>query len=133
MRFFPMHAVTHSLGALAIFSGVYLVQGAFTACTAARPAERRDKLFSAMTAVVCWFSGREFRDYQKLGQWDSWGFFPPVILAVLLYIAGIAFSPAATDTESARHAAQSADTAATVVLKVFPPQNVQRSAPVVAL
>ena len=123
-----MQALTHSGGAVVIFSVVYVVQNV------ARPqAARRDKLFSAMTAVVCWFSGREFRDYQKLGQWDSWGFFPPVILAVLLYIAGIAFSPAATDTESARHAAQSADTAATVVLKVFPPQNVQRSAPVVAL
>jgi hypothetical protein len=39
----------------------------------------------------------------------------------------------ATDTESAGHAAQSADTAATVVLKVFSAQNVQGSAPVVAL
>jgi hypothetical protein len=39
----------------------------------------------------------------------------------------------ATDRESAGHAAQSADAAATVVLKVFSGQNVQGSEPFVFL
>jgi hypothetical protein len=39
----------------------------------------------------------------------------------------------ARDTEFAGHAAQSADAAATVVLKVFSAQNVQSSEPVVFL
>jgi len=80
-----MQALTHSGGAVVIFSVVYVVQNV------ARPqAARRDKLFSAMAAVVCWFCGREFRDYEKQDTrprvWDYWGFFPPVILAVLLNI-----------------------------------------------
>ena len=79
------HGVVHGLWAAAIFGGVFLLRR--SACAErARDAEgaRRDAAFSAAGAAIFFFCGREFRDYEKLGEWDWVGLFAPIAVALVL-------------------------------------------------
>jgi hypothetical protein len=49
-------------------------------------------MFCAAACVIFFYSGREFRDAEKLGYWDAPGFWWPVGGALVLYAAAFLLS-----------------------------------------
>ena len=48
------------------------------ACLLARAGQQRADAFCASACAIFFYSGREFRDAEKLGYWDAPGFWWPV-------------------------------------------------------
>ena len=70
------HEVQHSIGALGIFITSFSVIKLFSL-------HYLDLLF-ATSLPIMYFAGREFRDYEKSGNMDTWGLLAPVILSLTL-------------------------------------------------
>ena len=49
-------------------------------------------MFCAAACVIFFYSGREFRDAEKLGYWDAPGFWWPVGGALILYAVAVCVS-----------------------------------------
>ena len=70
------YQIQHSLGALLIFIISLPVTKLF-------PSRHLDLLLTT-TSPILYFAGREFRDLEKFGYMDIWGFLAPTIFSLVL-------------------------------------------------
>ena len=83
------HGHEHFLFALVIFCSVMV---SFNILKTWLPNFFRADAFCASACAIFFYSGREFRDAEKLGYWDAPGFWWPVGGALVLYAAATLFA-----------------------------------------